>query len=191
MNNILAALLAFDTTSRHSNLAMIDWIADFLAARGVASRRFYDPSGGKANLYARLGPSGGGGDALGPYRRGPGGRPGWSVPPFSLTERDGRYYGRGSADMKGFLACVLAAVDDFLAAPLRMPLHLAFSYDEEVGCLGVRSLVDFLQASPEKPALCLIGEPTEMQPVFGHKGKLAMRCCIGGRPAIRPMPRRG
>ncbi len=82
--------------------------------------------------------------------------------------------------MKGFLACVLAAVDDFLAAPLRMPLHLAFSYDEEVGCLGVRSLVDFLQASPEKPALCLIGEPTEMQPVFGHKGKLAMRCCIEG-----------
>lgn len=83
--------------------------------------------------------------------------------------------------MKGFLACVLAAVDDFLAASLRMPLHLAFSYDEEVGCLGVRSLVDFLQASPEKPALCLIGEPTEMQPVFGHKGKLAMRCCIEGQ----------
>lgn len=105
----------------------------------------------------------------------------WSVPPFSLTERDGRYYGCGSADMKGFLACVLTAVDDFLAAPLRMPLHLAFSYDEEVGCLGVRSLVDFLQASPEKPALCLIGEPTEMQPVFGHKGKLAMRCCIEGQ----------
>ncbi|EIY4902682.1 M20/M25/M40 family metallo-hydrolase, partial [Klebsiella quasipneumoniae] len=178
MNNtpgaILAALLAFDTTSRHSNLAMIDWIADFLAARGVASRRFYDPSGGKANLYARLGPSGGGGVMLSGHTDVvPVDGQDWSVPPFSLTERDGRYYGRGSADMKGFLACVLAAVDDFLAAPLRMPLHLAFSYDEEVGCLGVRSLVDFLQASPEKPALCLIGEPTEMQPVFGHKGKLA------------------
>ena len=186
MNNtpgaILAALLAFDTTSRHSNLAMIDWIADFLAARGVASRRFYDPSGGKANLYARLGPSGGGGVMLSGHTDVvPVDGQDWSVPPFSLTERDGRYYGRGSADMKGFLACVLAAVDDFLAAPLRMPLHLAFSYDEEVGCLGVRSLVDFLQASPEKPALCLIGEPTEMQPVFGHKGKLAMRCCIEGQ----------
>ncbi len=182
MNNILAALLAFDTTSRHSNLAMIDWIADFLAARGVASRRFYDPSGGKANLYARLGPSGGGGVMLSGHTDVvPVDGQGRSVPPFSLTERDGRYYGRGSADMKGFLACVLAAVDDFLAAPLRMPLHLAFSYDEEVGCLGVRSLVDFLQASPEKPALCLIGEPTEMQPVFGHKGKLAMRCCIEGQ----------
>lgn len=182
MNNILAALLAFDTTSRHSNLAMINWIADFLAARGVASRRFYDPSGGKANLYARLGPSGGGGVMLSGHTDVvPVDGQAWSVPPFSLTERDGRYYGRGSADMKGFLACVLAAVDDFLAAPLRMPLHLAFSYDEEVGCLGVRSLVDFLQASPEKPALCLIGEPTEMQPVFGHKGKLAMRCCIEGQ----------
>lgn len=186
MNNtpgaILAALLAFDTTSRHSNLAMIDWIADFLAARGVASRRFYDPSGGKANLYARLGPSGGGGVMLSGHTDVvPVDGQDWSVPPFSLTERDGRYYGRGSADMKGFLACVLAAVDDFLAAPLRMPLHLAFSYDEEVGCLGVRSLVAFLQASPEKPALCLIGEPTEMQPVFGHKGKLAMRCCIEGQ----------
>ena len=186
MNNtpgaILAALLAFDTTSRHSNLAMIDWIADFLAARGVASHRFYDPSGGKANLYARLGPSGGGGVMLSGHTDVvPVDGQDWSVPPFSLTERDGRYYGRGSADMKGFLACVLAAVDDFLAAPLRMPLHLAFSYDEEVGCLGVRSLVDFLQASPEKPALCLIGEPTEMQPVFGHKGKLAMRCCIEGQ----------
>ncbi len=145
MNNILAALLAFDTTSRHSNLAMIDWIADFLAARGVASRRFYDPSGGKANLYARLGPSGGGGVMLSGHTDVvPVDGQAWSVPPFSLTERDGRYYGRGSADMKGFLARVLAAVDDFLAAPLRMPLHLAFSYDEEVGCLGVRSLVDFL-----------------------------------------------
>ncbi|MCS5931112.1 M20/M25/M40 family metallo-hydrolase [Klebsiella pneumoniae subsp. pneumoniae] len=143
MNNILAALLAFDTTSRHSNLAMINWIADFLAARGVASRRFYDPSGGKANLYARLGRPAAVGDALGPHRRGPGGRPGLERSAFSLTERDGRYCCRGSADMKGFLACVLAAVDDFLAAPLRMPLHLAFSYDEEVGCLGVRSLGGF------------------------------------------------
>ena len=86
---------------------------------------------------------------------------------------------------------MLAAVDDFLAAPLRMPLHLAFSYDEEVGCLGVRSPVDFLQASPEKPALCLIGEPTEMQPVFGHKGKLAMRCCIEGQACHSAYAMRG
>ncbi len=82
--------------------------------------------------------------------------------------------------MKGFLACVLAAIPDFLAQPLRMPLHLAFSYDEEVGCLGVRSLVAHLQASAEKPAMCIIGEPTEMRPVYGHKGKLAMRCDVHG-----------
>ncbi len=82
--------------------------------------------------------------------------------------------------MKGFLACVLAAIPDFLAQPLRMPLHLAFSYDEEVGCLGVRSLVAHLQASTEKPAMCIIGEPTEMRPVYGHKGKLAMRCDVHG-----------
>ncbi len=181
MNNILAALLAFDTTSRHSNLAMIDWIADFLAARGVASRRFYDPSGGKANLYARLGPSGGGGVMLSGHTDVvPVDGQAWSVPPFSLTERDGRYYGRGSADMKGFLACVLAAVDDFLAAPLRMPLHLAFSYDEEVGCLGVRSLVDFLQASPENRR-CASSASRRRCSRCSVKGKLAMRCCIEGQ----------
>lgn len=179
--DILAQLLAFDTTSRESNLALIDWIADFLAARGVASQRFYDVDGRKANLYARLGPSGPGGVMLSGHTDVvPVDGQSWSVAPFALTEHEGRYYGRGSADMKGFIACVLASVEAFCAQPLRMPLHLAFSYDEEVGCLGVRSLVDYLQASPEKPALCVIGEPTEMQPVYGHKGKLAMRCCVEG-----------
>ena len=186
MNNtardILAVLLAFDTTSRESNLALIDWIADFLAARGIPSQRFYNEDGGKANLYARLGPSGPDGVMLSGHTDVvPVDGQNWNVPPFALTERDGRYYGRGSADMKGFIACVLASVEAFLNAPLRMPLHLAFSYDEEVGCLGVRSLVAYLEASPEKPALCLIGEPTEMQPVYGHKGKLAMRCCVEGQ----------
>lgn len=186
MNNtardILAVLLAFDTTSRESNLALIDWIADFLAERGIVSQRFYNEDGGKANLYARLGPSGPGGVMLSGHTDVvPVDGQNWSVPPFALTERDGRYYGRGSADMKGFIACVLASVESFCETPLRMPLHLAFSYDEEVGCLGVRSLVAYLEASPEKPALCLVGEPTEMQPVYGHKGKLAMRCCVEGQ----------
>ena len=104
----------------------------------------------------------------------------WSVPPFALSERDGKLYGRGTADMKGFIACMLAAVPHFLAQPLAQPLHLAISYDEEVGCLGVRTLLDVLASRPEKPDLCLIGEPTELQPVLGHKGKLAVRCEVQG-----------
>lgn len=178
---ILSQLLAFDTTSRESNLALIEFIQDFLAARGVISHLFYDQQGAKANLHARIGPDGDGGVMLsGHTDTVPVDGQEWTVPPFQLTERDGRFYGRGSTDMKGFLACVLASLETFLQAPLRMPLHLAFSYDEEVGCLGVRSMVDYLQASPEKPALCIIGEPTGMSPVYGHKGKLAVRCQVEG-----------
>ena len=179
--DILAKLLAFDTTSRESNLAMIEMIRDFLVMSGVTSQLFYDQQGAKANLYARIGPDGDGGVMLsGHTDTVPVDGQVWTVPPFQLTERDGRYYGRGSTDMKGFLACVLASLDTFLQTPLRMPLHLAFSYDEEVGCLGVRSMVDYLQASAEKPALCIIGEPTGLSPVYGHKGKLAVRCQVDG-----------
>lgn len=182
LRETLAALLAFDTTSRESNLALIGFIRDFLAQRGVAAELLYDEGGTKANLYARLGPAGDGGVLLSGHTDVvPVDGQRWTVPPFALTERDGRCYGRGSADMKGFIACVLASLDRFLAEPLRLPLHLAFSYDEEVGCLGVRSLVAHLQASPQKPALCIIGEPTEMAPVYGHKGKVAMRCQVRGR----------
>ncbi|MDO6408759.1 acetylornithine deacetylase [Pantoea phytobeneficialis] len=181
VREILTALLAFDTTSRESNLALISWIEDFLARRGIASQRIMDDSGRKANLYARLGPAGAGGVMLSGHTDVvPVDGQNWSVPPFALTEQHERYYGRGSADMKGFLACVLASLDGFLAQPLRMPLHLAFSYDEEVGCLGVRSMVDYLRASAEKPLMCIIGEPTEMRPVYGHKGKIGLRCQVQG-----------
>lgn len=179
--DILAQLLAFDTTSRESNLALIDWIADFLAARGVASQRFYDVDGRKANLYARLGPSGPGGVMLSGHTDVvPVDGQSWSVAPFALTEHEGRYYGRGSADMKGFIACVLAAVPLLLAKPLHSPVHLAFSYDEEIGCLGVRPMLAELRKRPNQPRLCLIGEPTELKPVLAHKGKLAMRCEVTG-----------
>ena len=178
---MLAQLLSFDTTSRESNLALIEMIRVFLTDRGITPHLFYDQGGAKANLYARIGPGGAGGVMLsGHTDTVPVDGQQWTIPPFQLTERDGRYYGRGSADMKGFLACVLASLDTFLSISLRMPLHLAFSYDEEVGCLGVRSMVDYLQASPEKPALCIIGEPTGMSPVYGHKGKLAVRCRVEG-----------
>jgi len=178
---LLAQLLAFETTSRESNLALISFIAQYLSALDIPSRLIYDDTGKKANLYARLGPAGPGGVMLSGHTDVvPVAGQHWSVPPFQLTRREGRYYGRGSADMKGFIACALAALPDFLAQPLSMPLHLAFSHDEEVGCLGVRSLVDYLQASQEKPALCIVGEPTGMRPVYGHKGKLSMRCDVHG-----------
>ncbi|MFM2483525.1 acetylornithine deacetylase [Celerinatantimonas yamalensis] len=177
----LSQLLAFDTTSRESNLALIDAIADYLAKLGIESTQIYNDERTKANLYARLGPSGNGGVMLSGHTDVvPVDGQDWSVEPFKFTESDGKCYGRGSADMKGFLACVLTALPKFVQANLRMPLHLAFSYDEEVGCLGVRSLVDHLNASLEKPAMCIIGEPTSMQPVYGHKGKVGMRCKVHG-----------
>ncbi len=179
--DILADLVAFDTVSRESNLALIDYVRDYLAGFGVDSELFFDADGRKANLYATIGPSDRGGVCLSGHTDVvPADGQAWSVPPFRLSERDGRLYGRGTADMKGYLACVLAAVPAFLDAPLRLPVHLAFSYDEEVGCLGVRSLLAALERRPHKPLLCIIGEPTELKPVLGHKGKLAMRCQVQG-----------
>jgi len=178
----LALLLALDTTSRESNLALIQHIRDYLAQWGISSELFYSDDGRKANLYATLGPAGGGGVMLSGHTDVvPVDGQHWTYPPFQMTYQDGRYYGRGSADMKGFIACVLASVPAFLEQPLSMPLHLAFSYDEEVGCLGVRSMVEHLRGSKEKPALCIVGEPTEMRPVYGHKGKIALRCEIHGQ----------
>jgi len=179
--DLLADLIAFDTTSRESNLALIDYVHVYLAGLGIDSELLFNAERSKANLYARIGPAGAGGVMLSGHSDVvPVDGQAWSVPPFQLSERDGRLYGRGTADMKGFIACVLAALPRFLDAPLRLPLHIAISYDEEVGCLGVRSLVERLRASPERPAICLIGEPTEMRPVLGHKGKLAMRCEVHG-----------
>ncbi|WP_435606807.1 acetylornithine deacetylase [Pseudomonas knackmussii] len=180
---ILAKLIAFDTVSRNSNLALIEYIRDYLADLGVESELFHDAEGRKANLFATLGPRDRGGVCLSGHTDvvPVDGQP-WTVPPFELTEKDGRLYGRGSADMKGYIACVLAAVPQFLAQPLRVPLHLAFSYDEEVGCLGVRSLIAALEKREHKPIACIIGEPTELKPVLGHKGKLAMRCQVHGAP---------
>ncbi|CAD5105937.1 acetylornithine deacetylase [Zestomonas carbonaria] len=179
--DLLADLIAFDTTSRESNLALIDFVRAYLAGLGVDSELLFNEERTKANLYARLGPDGPGGVMLSGHSDvvPVDGQP-WSVPPFRMTERDGRLYGRGTADMKGFIASVLASLPRFLEQPLRLPLHIAISYDEEVGCLGVRSLVAALEGRPDRPAICLIGEPTEMRPVLGHKGKLAMRCEVHG-----------
>ncbi len=178
---LLEQLVAFNTTSRESNLALIEFVRRYLSELGVHCELIHNDTRSKANLYARLGPAGGGGVMLSGHSDVvPVDGQNWSVPPFALTERDGKLYGRGTADMKGFIACMLAAVPHFLARPLAQPLHLAISYDEEVGCLGVRSLLDVLSRCPEKPDICLIGEPTELQPVIGHKGKLSVRCEVQG-----------
>lgn len=178
---LLGQLIGFATVSRDSNLELIAFIRDYLAGQGVECELFHNPEGTKANLFATIGPRDKGGVVLSGHTDVvPVEGQAWTVEPFCLTERDGRLYGRGAADMKGFIAAVLAAVPAFLAAPLRTPVHLAFSYDEEVGCLGVRSMLAALQQRPHKPLLCLIGEPTELKPVLGHKGKLAMRCQVQG-----------
>lgn len=179
--DLLERLVAFPTVSRDSNLALIGFIRDYLAGHGVASELFLNAEGTKANLFATLGPSDRGGVVLSGHTDVvPVDGQSWTRDPFRLSESEGRLYGRGTADMKGFIASVLAAVPAFLAQPLRLPVHLAFSYDEEVGCLGVRSLLDALAQRPNRPRLCLIGEPTELRPVLGHKGKLAMRCQVHG-----------
>ena len=178
---LLARLVGFATVSRESNPELIGFIRDYLAGLGVDCELFHNEEGTKANLFATIGPKDQGGVVLSGHTDVvPVDGQAWTVEPFALTERDGRLYGRGTADMKGFIASVLAAVPAFLAQPLKWPVHLAFSYDEEVGCLGVRSMLAALEQRPHKPRLCLIGEPTELKPVLGHKGKLAMRCQVHG-----------
>ncbi|KFX67755.1 acetylornithine deacetylase [Pseudomonas taeanensis MS-3] len=179
--DLLAKLIAFNTVSRESNLALIEFIHDYLKGLGVACEWDYNAERSKANLFATIGPDDRGGVVLSGHTDVvPVAGQAWTVEPFQLTERDGKLYGRGSADMKGYIACVLATVPRFLDQPLRVPVHLAFSYDEEVGCLGVRSLLAELERRPHRPIACIIGEPTELKPVLGHKGKLAMRCQVQG-----------
>ncbi|MFM0739661.1 acetylornithine deacetylase [Paraburkholderia xenovorans] len=178
---LLERLIGFATVSRDSNLQLIEFIRAYLEDLGVRSEIFYNPARTKANLFATIGPLDRGGIVLSGHTDVvPVDGQDWTVEPFHLTGRDERLYGRGTADMKGFIASVLAAVPAFLERPLNVPVHLAFSYDEEVGCLGVRPMLAELEKREHKPRVCLIGEPTELKPVLGHKGKLAMRCQVKG-----------
>ena len=189
--DILARLIGFDTTSSKPNRALMDWVQDLLGGAGIAAQIIPDASGGKANLYATIGPQ----DRPGVMLSGhtdvvPVDGQVWTRPPFVLTESEGRYYGRGATDMKGFVASALAAALMAARRPLATPLHLALSYDEEVGCLGVVSLIDMLAHAPHLPAMCIVGEPTGMQVATGHKGKIALRAtCTGreGHSALAPM----
>ena len=178
----VSRLVAFDSTSRNSNLHIIDYLKDTLSALGADCRLTHDDDGRKANLYATLGPT----DRPGVMLSGhtdvvPVEGQAWSTDPFKLVERDGALYGRGSADMKSFLALAVALAPEFLERGLVQPLHFAFSYDEEVGCVGVRRLIADLANLPVKPRLCIVGEPTGMKVVAGHKGKRSLACTVHGK----------
>jgi acetylornithine deacetylase len=189
--DILARLLAFDTVSSRPNIDLMLWVQGLLAEGGIDAVLIPDAGGGKANLYATVGPQGVGGVMLSGHTDVvPVEGQQWTKPPFALTEEAGRYYGRGAADMKGFVACAIAAMLAAAQRPLKVPLHLALSYDEEIGCMGVRSLIDMLQGAPVRPRFCIVGEPTGMQVATGHKGKVALRAtCVGreGHSALAPL----
>jgi acetylornithine deacetylase len=184
MNSIqlLDKLIAFPTVSRDSNLDLIRFVVDILDGRGIKNTVIASEDGRKANLFATVGP----GDAPGVMLSGhsdvvPVDGQNWTLPPFAMTERDGRLYGRGAADMKGFVACALSACLRAAERNLATPLQFALSYDEEVGCLGVRSLLTMLRSAPHRPRLCIVGEPTAMEVATGHKGKVAACAVCRGR----------
>ena len=185
-------LVAFDTTSRESNLALIHFVRDYLADLGVASLLVHDAEGRKANLYATLGPDARPGIMLSGHTDVvPVDGQDWETDPFRVTERNGRLYGRGTSDMKGFIAVALVKAPEFLRRGLETPIHLALSYDEEVGCIGVRRLIDRFPDLPVRPAACIVGEPTDMKVVTAHKGKRSMRCRVRGLECHSALAPRG
>ena len=182
--DILKRLIAFDTVSSESNLALIDYVRELLATKGIESLIVKDESGRKANLFASTGPREQPGILLSGHTDVvPAAGQAWTLPPFEATVRDGRVYGRGTCDMKGFIALAIDAMLDAADLTLSRPLQLALSYDEEIGCVGVRRLLDVLDLAPLRPFLCVVGEPTLMQFAVGHKGKSSYRACCRGQEA--------
>ncbi|MFZ5541849.1 MAG: acetylornithine deacetylase [Pseudomonadota bacterium] len=180
-------LIAHPTVSRDSNLGLIEFARDYLAGLGVKPHLVYDRRGNKANLFCSLGDAGamraGGLVLSGHTDTVPVDGQDWASDPFKATHRDGRIHGRGTADMKGFIAIALAHAPQFLAAHERTPIHLSLTYDEETTFLGVRGLVADLAERGIKPAGCIIGEPTDMQAIVAHKGKRDFCCRVRGREA--------
>lgn len=180
--SLLRDLVRFDTTSDRSNLDFISYVESYLGAHGVPSFRVYDDTGLKANLVASFGPV----DRPGYILSGhtdvvPADEAGWSQPPFDLREANGRLYGRGTCDMKGFLAVCLALAPELCASSLRQPVHLALSYDEEVGCLGAPRLAAAIRKRFGPQCACIVGEPTGMEVVIGHKANRALRVRVASR----------
>ena len=188
---ILDTLIGFPSVSRDSNLDIVAWIEEYLVRHEVRPQRITDKTGAKASILATVGPSDRTGIVLSAHTDVvPVDGQNWSSPPFTATRRDNRIIGRGATDMKGFIACVLSHVPHFKAAATRTPVHIALSYDEEVGCLGAPDLVDVVAALPSTPSLCIVGEPTGLNPVYAHKGKVARRIILTGRGGHSALPHR-
>lgn len=188
----LENLVGFDTVSHKSNMDLIDYVRTFLKAHDIESDLLPNEDGTKANLFATIGPSGDGGIVFSGHTDVvPVEGQLWDTDPFDLHRRDGHLFGRGTCDMKGFIAVVLAAVPRIDRSGLRRPVHLAFSYDEEVGCTGVRSMVDAIGQNLPMPEIVIVGEPTSMKVVHAHKGFLGFSTEIFGKPAHSSLPHLG
>jgi acetylornithine deacetylase len=179
---ILSTLIGFSTTFENSNLDLIDWIRQELHSQGIEARLIHDADKRKANLFATIGPPTADGIILSGHTDVvPVGTQIWSTDPFKASLRGDRIYGRGACDMKGFIACVLAHIPRWKDLPLQRPLHLAFTYDEEVGCIGVQRLLAELETTKFRAAACIVGEPTGMEYVVAHKGRLCGTCTVSGK----------
>lgn len=180
---MLERLVAFDTTSRNSNLALIGFVQEYLSGHGIEARLTHDAEGRKANIFCTIGPQEKGGVILsGHVDTVPVDGQAWTSDPFQLVRRDGRLYGRGATDMKGFVATFLALAPEFKAAALSQPIHFCITYDEEVGLHGARVAIADLVAHGPLPQACIVGEPSGMKPVLAHKGKLALIGTVKGVP---------
>ena len=181
---MIEKFIAFDTTSRESNLPLIHFVREFLADLNIESTLTWDDGKRKANLFATIGPTDRPGIVLSGHTDVvPVDGQAWTTDPFKLTERDGKLYGRGVVDMKGFLAIATAFVPVLAGRRLRTPVHLAMSYDEEVGCLGVHRMLADLAARSLRPIACIVGEPSDMNVVCAHKGKVGQRVRVRGLEA--------
>jgi acetylornithine deacetylase len=179
--DMIRTLVGFPTVSRDSNLDLIHYARDHLRALDADIRLTFDDARCKANLFATLGPRGEPGIVLSGHTDVvPVDGQAWDTDPFVLVEKDGCLYGRGTADMKSFIAVALALAPEFAARGLRTPLHFALSYDEEVGCLGVGRMISDLDQAGIRPLSCIVGEPTMMKPIIAHKGKQSFRCTVRG-----------
>jgi len=188
----LAKLISHPSVSLTPNLALIEQAQSYLEGLGYLCAVVFDETRSKANLYATIGPAVDGGVILSGHSDVvPVEGQNWASDPFTTDIRGDKLYGRGACDMKGFLACLLAKAETFKNADLRVPIHLAFTYDEEVGCLGVPSLVEAINALPHKPAMCIVGEPTNMQVITQHKGKYSARAHFTGRSGHSSLPGEG